>query len=433
MVVDKAGAASRKAIFMIDASKGFIKDGNKNRLRAMDIHRIVDVYNRRSEADPRYARLVKVEEIERHGFNLNIPRYIDSQDVEDIQDIEAHLRGGIPTHDVDNLGRYWAVCPGLRSALFTERRPGYVDLSIGKAELKAAIFEHAEFSAFTAGMQALFDEWRSAVVAHLKRLTPGFHPKELVATLGDDLLSHYEGKPLVDHYALYQHLMDYWFETMQDDAYLVSADGWKAETRRIVDAKGKDKGWTCDLVPKELVVARYYSAEAAALGALQSELEAAFAARTELEEEHGGEDGVFAELDKVNKGDVNKRLKELQGDPEATDEVAALEAWVEAADAQSAAKKAVREADAALDAKARARYAKLTADDTKSLVVDDKWLATLGARIHEEVDRIGQALTQRVSELVERYERPLPEATGYVEALQTKVYGHLRRMGFAWT
>lgn len=431
VVVDKAAAASRKAIFMVDASKGFIKDGNKNRLRAMDIHRIVDVYNRRSEADPRYARLVPIEEIERNDFNLNIPRYIDSQEAEDIQDIEAHLRGGIPTHDLDDLGRYWAVCPGLRSALFTDRRPGYVDLSVGKAQLKAAIFEHPEFSAFTAGMQALFDDWRSAVAAQLKGLAPGFHPKELVAALGDDLLSHYEGKPLVDHYAVYQHLMDYWAETMQDDAYLLSADGWKAETSRVVDAKGKDKGWTCDLVPKELVIARYLSKEAAALDALQAKLEAASAARTELEEEHGGEDGLFAELDKVNKGEVNRRLKEIQGDSEATEEAAALEAWVKAADTESAARKAIKKAEAALDAKAYARYAKLTVDDVKALVVDDKWLATLGARIHGELDRISQGLTQRVQELAERYETPLSKATAEVEALQAKVDGHLKRMGFA--
>ena len=375
-------------------------------------------------------------EIERNEFNLNIPRYIDSQEAEDIQDIDGHLRGGIPTRDLDELDPYWAVCPGLRGALFTERRPGYVDLTAQKGQLKTAIFAHPEFAACTTGMQALFDAWRATVATRLQGLSPGFLPKELVSELGSGLLAHYDGKPLVDHYAVYQHLMDYWAETMQDDAYLLAADGWKAETSRILvtDKKGKqkDKGWTCDLVPKELVIARYFSAEAAHLDTLHASLEAATAARTELEEEHGGEDGLFSELEKVNKGAVNARLKELKGDAEAANEVAALKAWVHAANAEAAAKRAIKTAAAALDAKAYAKYPVLTEDDVKALVVDDKWLATMSSRIHGELDRISQSLTRRVKELAERYETPLPEAASNVAALQAKVDAHLQRMGFAW-
>src|SRR5713101_2993378 len=127
VVVDKEDAHARKGIFMIDASGGFMKDGPKNRLRAQDIHKIVDVFKKRLDA-PKYARMVSVEEIEKNEFSLNLPRYIDSQMPEDLQDIEGHLKGGIPTADVDALQRYWAVCPQLRSVLFTENRPGYVDL-----------------------------------------------------------------------------------------------------------------------------------------------------------------------------------------------------------------------------------------------------------------------------------------------------------------
>lgn len=435
VVIDKAGAATRGAIFMVDAAKGFIKDGNKNRLREMDLHRIVDTFKRKSDADPRYARLVPLDEIERNEFNLNIPRYIDSQEPEDIQDIDGHLRGGIPTRDLDDLDQYWAVCPSLRGALFTERRPGYVDLSVEKGQLKTAIFEHPEFAAFTTGMEALFDTWRATIATQLKGLGTGFHPKELIAELGEGLLDHYEGKPLVDHYAVYQHLMDYWAETMQDDAYLVSSDGWKAETSRIIvtDQKGKqkDKGWTCDLVPKALIVGRYFQADAQAIEALQAKLEAATATRAELEEEHGGEDGLFSELEKVNKGAVNARLKELKGDADAAEEVVALTAWVKAANAGAAAKKAIKTAEAALDAKAYAKYTELTENDVKALVVEDKWLATLSARIHGELDRISRALTHRVKELAERYEIPAPEVVAQVDALQAKVDSHLKRMGFA--
>jgi type I restriction enzyme M protein len=316
VVIDKDGAAARDAIFMVDASKGFIKDGNKNRLREMDIHRIVDVFTRQSEDDPRYARLVPRDEIERNEFNLNIPRYIDSQEAEDIQDIDGHRRGGIPTRDVDDQARYWAVCPGLRSALFTERRPGYVDITVDKRQLKTAIFEHSEFATFTAGMQGLFDAWRSRVAAELKGLAPAFHPKELIVELGEGLLAHYEGKPLVDHYAVYQHLMDYWVETMQDDAYLLSSDGWKAKTHRVMEKvksgkkKGEfvDRGWACDLVPKAVLVGRFFKAELAKLRELRGRLESATAAQTELEEQHGGDSGALSAVG--NKTEAEAALRE---------------------------------------------------------------------------------------------------------------------------
>src|SRR5216684_7582839 len=125
---------------MIDASAGYMKDGPKNRLRAQDIHKIVDVFNKRLDV-PKYARMVTVEEIEKKEFNLNLPRYIDSQTPEDVQNIEGHLKGGIPTADVDALQRYWAVCPQLRPTLFKENRPGYVDLAVEKSGIKSAIYE----------------------------------------------------------------------------------------------------------------------------------------------------------------------------------------------------------------------------------------------------------------------------------------------------
>src|SRR5207244_13213590 len=106
VVIDKEDAHARKGIFMIDASVGFMKDGPKNRLRAQDIYKIVDVFNRRLEV-PKYSRMVSVEEIEKNEFNLNLPRYIDSQQSEDLQDIEGHLRGGIPKADIDALQPYW--------------------------------------------------------------------------------------------------------------------------------------------------------------------------------------------------------------------------------------------------------------------------------------------------------------------------------------
>ena len=331
VVIDKQDAHTRKGIFLIDASGGFMKDGPKNRLRSQDIHKIVDVFNKGLEI-PKYSRMVSVEEIEKNEFNLNLPRYIDSQTPEDLQDIAGHLQGGIPAADVEALERYWAICPHLRQTLFKPNRPGYFDLAVEKPVIKSTIYEHPEFAAFIAGMNAHFATWRNKSATMLKALQTGCHPKEIIGSLSESLLAHYQGKPLIDPYDIYQHLMDYWAETMQDDCYLIAADGWKAETTRIIetDKKGreKDKGWICDLIPKVLIVARYYAKEQAVIDQLATELDSVTARLVELEEEHGGEEGAFAELDKVNKANVTARLKEIKGDKDVKDEAAVLNDWL---------------------------------------------------------------------------------------------------------
>ena len=439
IVIDKEHAHTRKGIFMIDASRGLMKDGPKNRLRAQDIHQIVDVFTRQLEL-PKYSRLVSFDEIEGNEFNLNLPRYIDSQEPEDVQDIGGHLSGGIPAADVDALDRYWAVCPQLRHALFTANRPGYLDLAVDKGAIKSTIYEHPQFVAFSEGMNALFADWQQRTVLRLKALQVGFKPKVLIRELAEGLLTHYSDKPLIDKYDVYQHLMDYWTETMQDDCYLIAADGWKAETYRVLEKvksgrrKGQevDKGWACDLVPKPLIVARYFATEQEAINQLQGDLESLVAQVSELEEEQGGEDGAFSELEKTNKANVNARLKEIKGDKEAKDEAAVLSEWLELSSQMAGVKRKIKEAEAALDAKAYAHYPTLSEAEIKTLVVDDKWLAALDADIHGEMDRISQTLTQRVKELAERYETPLPQMNEQVAELETKVNGHLERMGFAW-
>jgi type I restriction enzyme M protein len=441
IVIDKEDAHARRGVFMIDASAGYMKDGNKNRLRAMDIHKIVDVFNRRLEI-PKYSRMVPFDEIERNEFNLNIPRYIDSQEPEDIQDIEGHLRGGIPVADIDAdvnaLRPYWDVCPELRRTLFKDNRAGYLDLAVDKQAIKATIFEHPEFVSFTASMNALFAEWRERSAATLKSLQPGFHPKALVHKLAEDLLAHYSGKPLIDKYDVYQRLMDYWAETMQDDCYLIAADGWRAETYRVLvkNSKGRevDRGWACDLIPKPLIVARYFAAEQEAITKLEAELESVAARMAEMEEEHGGEEGAFAELDKVNRAAVAARLRDLrfENGESAADEKATLEKYLELCDRQAELKRAIREAEDKLDAAAYAKYPTLAEAEIETLVVDDKWLTALDAQIHGEMDRISQTLAQRVKELAERYETPLPQQASRVDELEQEVNRHLERMGFLW-
>jgi type I restriction enzyme M protein len=314
LVLDKENAPGRKGVFMIDASKGFIKDGNKNRLREQDIHKIVDTFNKQTNT-PRYARMVPFDEISgsKNDYNLNLPRYIDSTEPEDIQDIDGHLRGGIPDWDINALDAYWQVIPGVRQELFESAgRPGYSRLKLPISTVKSAILSHSEFTAFKTTVTKIFDQWRTTNTPALKDFNKEGHPKSLIETIAEDLLTHFRNAPLLDAYDIYQHLMNYWAEAMQDDCYLIAADGWVAKTHRVMEEvkrgkkKGemKDKGWACDLIPKPYIVARYFAKEQAELDALQNELDAVSSSLIELAEEHGGEDGALKDVS--TKGDAQE-------------------------------------------------------------------------------------------------------------------------------
>jgi len=432
LVLDKENATARKGIFMIDASKGFIKDGNKNRLRERDLHQIVDVFTN-SEEHPGYSRLVPQNEIEKNDFNLNLPRYIDTQEAEDIQDIGGHLHGGIPTRDIDALGDYWEICPDLRAALFKPNRTSYHDLLVEAAQLKPTIHGHPQFAVFIAALEKHFQTWSKSTATSLRKLQLDCLPKEVIRDLSENLLHHAESQLLIDPYAVYQHLTDYWAATMQDDCYLIAADGWVAKTSRILetDKKGKtkDKGWTCDLVPKPLIVARYFSKEQAAIETQQAALESITATLAELEEEHGGEDGYLGALDKINKAEVTRRQKELKGDKDAKEELAVLKQWLQLSAEEADLKKAIREAEAALDQLAYQKYPQLSEAEIQTLVVDDKWLTTLSQAIQGELDRVSQTLTGRIRLLAQRYAAPLPQIVDEVEELAAKVAAHLEKMG----
>lgn len=430
IILDKAGSAGRKGLFLIDASKGFIKDGNKNRLREQDIHKIVDACTQQREL-PKFSRLVPLAEIEANDFNLNIPRYIDTSEEEDLHDIEAHLRGGIPVRDVDALQAYWDVMPNLRGSLFTPQRPGYLQLKMPQTEIKPSIFAHPEFTAFNQTISGLFRAWRNEHRPRLQGISIGDRPKALLNTLAEDLLHRFEAAPLLDAYDVYQHLQDYWYATLQDDVYQLVIDGWQA-----LIASGPTKGEpNTDLLPPDLIVRRYYAADAAAISELEAMRDAISRELEELDEEQGGEDGPLAES-KTDKGkltaaSVKARMKAIKNDLDADEERQALEQCLALIEREAEASKKVKSAQRALDTKVLAHYAQLSEAELKTLVVDDKWLATLQADVQTELDRVSQALAGRIRQLAERYATPLPALNAEVEVLAAKVNVHLAKMGFA--
>jgi type I restriction enzyme M protein len=421
IVLDKENAASRSGIFMIDASKGFMKDGNKNRLRHQDIHKIVDVFNKQVEL-PKYSRMVSVAEIEINDYNLNIPRYIDSSEAEDLQDIEAHLLGGIPNYDIDALDGYWRVFPTLKQQLFEAGpRQDYSQLRVDVAQINTTILTHPEFVAYIQTVTALFEQWKTSNMPCLKSLDVGSHPKQLIEALSEDMLRVFAEARLIDKYDVYQHLMSYWTDTMQDDVYMVALDGWKANS---------------DLIPQQFIFNRYFAAEQQSIEKLVAARDAITTRLEELDEEYGDEGGLLEEAKnekgKITKASVNVRLKDIFGEQDATDEREMLNEYLDLLEQETEASKKIKDAQKALDAKVIAKYKVLSEDEVKTFVVEDKWLATLASDLQTELNRVSQALAGRIKELAERYATPLPKLTAEVEELSSKVEAHLQKMGFVW-
>ena len=562
LFLDKENSNARKGIFMIDASKGFRKDGPKNRLREQDIHRIVDTFRRQDESHPRYARMVPVAVIAdaKNAFNLNLPRYIDSTEPEDLQDIDGHLRGGVPHWDIDGepekkvegLAKYWTIMPTLRAALFQPfTRPGYSQLRLPIAEVKAAIFGHPEFTAFHNSVTALFGQWKQSNTPHLKGFAQSSHPKSLIETVSENLLADFKTVPLLDAYDVYQHLLDYWTTTMQDDAYLISAVGWKegAQPREILQVENKEKKlvwpephdfkvgsrrFKSDLIPAGVLIDRYFVAERDAIAALEVELSGLEQQLQELTEEHTGDEGILkdvtsnteaeaarveciitlwddqdakackayrnltaktAELEnklktlgedhhfsalrnakgKLTLKAVKDRLKEMfEGTeyailseyvdtdksakevnrqaqqmfteieprimerlneeplPEELYDLRVVVRYLALVEQQSNVRENLKTAQEDLEAKLAAKYPQLTEDEIKTLVVEDKWLATIASAVQSELDRVSQTLTGRIRQLAERYATPLLTLTDEVAALAARVEGHLKKMGAVW-
>lgn len=457
IVIDKENADKRTHIFMIDASKGFIKDGNKNRLREQDIHKIVDTFNNQLET-PKYARLIPITEIadSKNDYNLNIPRYIDSQEAEDIQDIEAHLLGGIPVRDIDALENYWQVYPTLKSSLFKPiaKRPQYNLLSIANDEIKNTIYHHPEFTAFGKKMAKVFEVWRKSTEEYTKQLKKGFRPKQEIHHISESLLKQYNNKQLTDQYSMYQHLMDYWAENMQDDFYELAADGWEAgnEVKRLEKKTKKGEkeiikqiagieGLEGRLIPPALLINVFFEKEKHAIEKLEAEVETIKSKQEEIAEEHTGEDGLLMEVTddkgKVNKTTLQKRIKELtpkkgKVKEEDKEEFDLLETYKWLLEEEADKNSKIKTAKAALENLVIGKYPRLTVDEIKSTVVERKWMATMNGRISTEMDNISHRLTQRIKELADRYEVPMPKLTDELAELKSKVENHLKQMNFKW-
>ncbi|GAB2513203.1 type I restriction-modification system subunit M [Paramicrobacterium agarici] len=454
VLLDKENAVSRTGVFMIDASRGFIKDGNKNRLRDQDIHKIVDTFNNQLSIDG-YARMVPMSEIAdpKNDFNLNIPRYIDSSEPEDIQDLSGHIHGGIPNRDIDALQTYWDALPSLKAALFETLREGYSTLKVDPSEVQEYALNRSGLEIIRADVESVVTDWFESHRDTLLGITAETKPNDLIRELGDDLLERFKGRPLLDEYDVYQQLMSYWNDTMHDDVYLIMTElgkdgSWASAAKPRPTIEDKDRKLTedadlelgtgrakkkfkMDLVPPALVVARYFADERSELDELQVAADDASRAVEEYVEEHAGEDGLLAEAmddDKISKVLAAKRLREIKDDGD-KDELAALNHLIKLYNNEAAAKKTAREAQSTLDEQTLKQYGVLTDGDVQELVLDEKWQSILRERVDGAVSNLTLALIHRVVELGERYGATWASLDSEVERLEARVSESLSAMG----
>ncbi|WP_231133918.1 N-6 DNA methylase [Corynebacterium glutamicum] len=455
IVIDKKDAANRTGIFMIDASKGFEKDGPKNRLRPRDMRKVIDTYLAGEEIE-RYARMVPLSEISdaKNNYNLNIPRYIDTSEPEDIQDLEAHLKGGIPNRDLDALGEYWDAFPKLRSELFRPLREGYSELTVEPEQVAKVIEESEDVKAFTSTVSKAVEDWWSSHRGQLEAIDSQTRPQELIEDLGDDLLEKFRGRPLISEYSVYEQLLNYWNDTMHDDVTLIVGSGWveaaqprearitgydnkkkaKYESADMVFGTGvKAQRWVTDLIPPALIIDRYFVDEKAELERLTAEQDRASQDVIEYIEEHGVEEGLLWEAvnddGSIKVKDARDRLKAAKLEAIEADEIAALNTVIKLFTAETAAKKAVKDGMLQLDTKAIATYAKLSKEEIQELVVGDKWQAVVAGRFASEVVHLTHDLTSRIRVLGERYGETVGAINDELVKLERRVSGHLSAMG----
>lgn len=347
ILIDKEDADEREGIFMIDASRDFIKDGNKNRLREEDIYKIVTTLKRRITTDPHYARFVPNDEIKiKNKYNLNISRYIDAGIREDVQDINGHLHGGIPMADVDSLKKFWDIFPALRNKLFAPLREGYMSLNVDIDEIRNIVYNDEDFVAYADKIVAAFESWKSKVDTKLNNIDDNVEVKAFIVDLAEILINEFAGLELINKYDVYEVLLSYWNEVMADDVFVIRYDGYEAgrditefyETTKGKDGKEKEKykGWEGKIIPKSLIECTFFAEERAEIEALRAEAEENQGYLAEWIEEQSGEDGVLSGSDgddaeegeekeiKVSTKTLAEMIAEIQSHT-TSDEIVALE------------------------------------------------------------------------------------------------------------
>ena len=447
IIIDKAAAKDSKGIFMIDAKDGFYKDGAKNRLREQDIQRIADAWAQEAKLS-HFSRLVPYSEIEKNEYNLNIPRYIQPRSTEIQQDLYAHLHGGLPKSDVDALEALWDVCPSLRVKIFEPHaNKGYLQLTTAASRnLAGLIADDASFKAQNQRVLDTFEVWKKYMREDFPTVAQNCIPREKIEAWSKEMLRLFAPcHSLIDSYAVYDELMKYWNEeTMQDDLYMVSRDGWKVTVKLPITKNGKNKGKTkktfdydeleCDLVPVNVLIGHYFAKEAAQIEKAEQMIDAEQVSMEAIAEEFSDsfEDIPFENVNGNFIKGVRTLIKEGKRNRALYAEL--LEVWEDFdkhAKAMEKQKDVRKDLIKKLTASVQTKYSQLTEKDIRELVFEDKWMPSLLNRIRSLMESASSEIENNITSLNERYDITLPEIEESVGSHRELVKGFLKEMGIS--
>ncbi len=442
IVLDKENAHARKGVFMIDASKDFKKDGNKNRLREQDVQKMIDTFNALKEI-PYYSKMVSLEEISANDYNLNIARYIAAKQ-ESEKDlfalINSHKASYLPKNEIEAYAPYFQVFKELKNTLFKKSdKEGYYALKTECENIKDLITQSSEFQAFHASVLNAFD--RLNLFETFDNLKPGFNPKTLIESVCSKVLKEFEKVEILDKYGVYQLFKDYYNEVLQDDWFLLSFNDFLSakELRKLNPLKDKNKKATyleepdfviqktyykSDLIPKNLIKQRFFEKETKELEKLENALNEKEADFEEFIEEHSSEEGLFYEL-KINESVLKKELKN------ATDleDKEILKTALELLEAKNKALKMKNKAHEELELKAFHQYKNLKLGEIKDLIIQDKWLNSLKNALENKILKRINAFTSALNEIISNYSNSLLELDKEVKESESKVLEHLKDLG----
>lgn len=427
IILDKKDAKNRKSIFMIDASEYFVKEGNKNRLREEDIKKITDTYLNRIEIDC-YSKNVLISDVEKEEYNLNIPRYIGSFDDDVVQDIKAHLLGGIPKRDIEKLNKYWNIAPKLKNKLFNNNeKDGYLDLVISKEKVNEEITNSEEFINYSVELSKKVNLWENENKDVLYSMNNDSKAQDIIKSLSDNILKAFTNDMLIDKYEAYEFLMEYYNDTLKDDFYLLIENGWIPKLVFAQDKNGKIKknDFDSDLLPKEIVIDEYFKDEEEDLEKLNSDLNNYVLNFDSIVAENTGDEEIFNDEEKINEKLIKDKIKE-----ETETNIAILNELLNNLSLQKDLKKKIKSHQEALNSMIINKYSLLDEDTSKDLLINKKWFKSIERRFDDKYEDLIYDLSNKIVSEYENYEETLGQLSNKTSELESTVLKDLERMGF---
>lgn len=427
IILDKKDAKDRNNIFMIDASKYFVKDGNKNKLREEDIKKITDTYLNRIEIE-HYSKYVSIKDIENEEYNLNLPRYIDSFDNEVVQDIRAHLFGGIPKVDIDSLSKYWNIAPKLRNKLFNNnKKDGYLDLMVNKNDINEEITNSEEFINYFVNLKKKVNIWEQENKNLLYSININSNVKQIIDTLADNILNTFNDDELIDKYEAYEYLMEYFNDTLKDDFYLIIENGWIPKIAFAQDKNGKIKKneFDSDLLPKEIVIDEFFKNENDKIESLNLDLNNLSQEYDSLVEDNTGDEEIFTDDEKINEKIIKEKIKE-----ETEENILILNKLLDNLSSQKELKKNIKTHQEALNNLIINKYNSLDDDTSKDLIITKKWFKSVKQKFDDKYEDLIYDLSNEIMNECKNYEETLSQLSEKTSNLESLVLNDLQRMGF---